>query len=155
MDKVFVGRNPCIKPRRGAGNSAGWLEPCEWCEKTNWRSESKKDHAAYRCKTKDCGSSKSVLSQDLDLFNKKLALRSLIGALWLFFSPLNVSPDQAGLVLGVDHRTVRDLLVNFRQWLTPLWKFELNTRQPDAAEPRSLRPVETVQALHVEALHKL
>ena len=61
-----------------------------------------------------------VLSQDLDLFNKKLALRSLIGALWLFFSPLNVSPDQAGLVLGVDHRTVRDLFVNFRQWLTPL-----------------------------------
>ena len=57
---------------------------------------------------------------DLDLFNKKLALRSLIGALWLFLSPLNVSPDQAGLVLGVDHRTVRDLFVSFRKWLTPI-----------------------------------
>ena len=42
-----------------------------WSEKTNWRIESKKDHAAYRCKTKDCRSSKSVLSHDLDLFNKK------------------------------------------------------------------------------------
>ena len=98
----------------------GRLDPCEWCEKTNWRIESKKDHAAYRCKTKDCRSSKSVLSHDLDLFNKKLALRSLIGALWLFLSPLNVSPDQAGLVLGVDNRTVRDLFVSFRKWLTPI-----------------------------------
>eukprot|EP00439_Symbiodinium_sp_Y106_P007565 s7098_g1.t1 len=33
----------------------GRLDPCEWCEKTNWRIESK------RCKTKDCRSSKSVV----------------------------------------------------------------------------------------------
>ena len=82
--------------------------------------KNKKDHAAYRCKTKDCRSSKSVLSHDLDLFNKKLALCSLIGALWLFLLPFNVSPDQAGLVLGVDHRTVRDLFVRLSKWLTPI-----------------------------------
>ena len=51
---------------------------------------------------------------------KKCALRSLIGALWLFLSPINVSADQAGLILGLDHRTVRDLFSNFRAWLTPI-----------------------------------
>ncbi|CAE7254105.1 timm16 [Symbiodinium natans] len=98
----------------------GRLDPCEWCEETNWRIEGKGDHASYRCKTKNCRCSKSALTHDADLFNKKLALRSLVGALWLFLSPINVSPDQAGLILGVDHRTVRDLFGNFRKWLTPI-----------------------------------
>ena len=48
-------------------------------------------------------------SNDHDLFNKKCALRSMIGALWLFLSPINVSPDQTGLILGLDHRTVSRL----------------------------------------------
>ncbi|CAE7212489.1 timm16 [Symbiodinium natans] len=98
----------------------GRLDPCEWCEETNWRIEGKGDHASYRCKTKNCRCSKSALTHDADLFNGKLALRSLVGALWLFLSPINASPDQAGLILGVDHRTVRDLFGNFRKWLTPI-----------------------------------
>ena len=72
------------------------------------------------CKTKNCRCSKSAPSNDHDLFNKKCALRSMIGALCLFLSPINVSPDQAGLILGLDHRTVRDLFSNFRAWLTPI-----------------------------------
>ena len=98
----------------------GRLDPCDWCGESNWRIEAKGDHASYRCKSKNCRCSKSVLSHDNDLFNKKCALRSLIGALWLFLSPINVSADQAGLILGLDHRTVRDLFSNFRAWLTPI-----------------------------------
>ena len=30
------------------------------------------------------------------------------------------SPNQAGVKLGVDHRTVRELFRNFRKWLSPI-----------------------------------
>ena len=91
-----LSRFPLIKPVEISlelESQDGRLEPCEWCVRSVKRPIGE-------------GTKRIMLSQDLDLFNKKLALRSLIGALWLFFSPLNVSSDQAGLVLGVDHRTV-------------------------------------------------
>ncbi|CAE7176786.1 unnamed protein product [Symbiodinium pilosum] len=98
----------------------GRLDACDWCGESQWRIEAKRDHASYRCKTKNCRCSKSALSNDHDLFNKKCALRSMIGVLWLFLCPINVSPDQAGLILGLGHRTVRDVFSNFRAWLTPI-----------------------------------
>ena len=52
--------------------------------------------------------------------SQKLPLRSLFGALWLWCSPLNVSPDKGGLVLGVDNRVMRGLFDQFRSWLSPL-----------------------------------
>ena len=36
----------------------GQFNACEWSETTIGRIESKKDHASYRCKAKDCGCSK-------------------------------------------------------------------------------------------------
>ncbi|CAE7219386.1 unnamed protein product [Symbiodinium sp. CCMP2592] len=98
----------------------GGLDACEWCAATNWRIESKGDHACFRCKNKDCRASKSGLSEDQDIFGKKIALRSLVGALWLFLAPIQMSPDQTGLILGLDHRTVRGLFNNFRSWLSPI-----------------------------------
>ena len=40
-------------------------------------------------------------------------------------SRLNVSSDQAGLVLSGNHRIVRDLFVNFRQWFVDRLNEEL------------------------------
>ena len=47
----------------------------------------------------------AVTRRDEDLFGKRLALRSLAGAMWVHTSGLHFSPDQASVVLGVDHRT--------------------------------------------------
>ena len=58
-----------------------------------------------------------MVARDRDIFSQK---RSLFGALWLWCSPLNVSPDKGGLVLGVDNRVMRDLFDQFRSWLSPL-----------------------------------
>ncbi|CAE6930761.1 timm16 [Symbiodinium sp. CCMP2592] len=60
------------------------------------------------------------VSSPRDIFGKKIALRSLVGALWLFLAPIQMSPDQTGLILGLDHRTVRGLFNNFRSWLSPI-----------------------------------
>ena len=38
----------------------------------------------------------SVCAGDTDLFSIKVALRSLIGSLWIFCAPLSLSPDKAG-----------------------------------------------------------
>ena len=65
----------------------------------------------------DC---KCLVQGDTDLFSIKVALRSLIGSLWIFYAPLSLSPDKAGLVLGIDHRSTRTLFDNFRKFLTPI-----------------------------------
>ena len=51
-----------------------------------------------------------------DLFNKKFALRSLIGALWLFLSPINLSQ----IILGADHRTVGSCFATFASGFHPI-----------------------------------
>ena len=75
----------------------------------------------WRCST--CRKTLAVTTreQDQDLFGgQRLALRSLAGALWLYTSSLHLSPDQASVVLGVDHRTVRALFERFNQLWTPM-----------------------------------
>ena len=53
----------------------GRLDPCDWCGESNCRIGANGDHASYRCKSKNCRCSKSVLSHDNDLFNKKMFRR--------------------------------------------------------------------------------
>ena len=85
---------------------------CPKCEKKDW-----KHSCLVRCRK--CRYSESVVAQDRDLFCKRIALRSAVGCLWLMCT-LNLSPDQAGLILGLDSRTVREQWDAFRSWLCPL-----------------------------------
>ena len=87
------------------------------CGKQKWKIEARNNHCQYRC---SCRKTESVVARDRDIFSQKLPLRSLFGALWLWCSPLNVSPDKGGLVLGVDNRVMRGLFDQFRSWLSPL-----------------------------------
>ena len=86
-------------------------------KRQKWKIEARNNHCQYRC---SCRKTESVVARDRDIFSQKLPLRSLFGALWLWCSPLNVSPDKRGLVLGVDNRVMRDLFDQFRSWLSPL-----------------------------------
>ena len=50
--------------------------------------------------TMDLRKTESVVVRDRDIFQQKLPLRSLFGSLWLWCSPINVSPDKAGLIVS-------------------------------------------------------
>ena len=80
------------------------------------RLEQRQHYCKRRCRK--CRKTVSVCAGDTDLFSTKVALRSLIGSLWTFYAPLSLSPDKAGLVLGIDHRST--LFDNFLKFLTPI-----------------------------------
>ena len=90
---------------------------CPKCEKKDWKLEDRENSCLVRCRK--CRYSESVVAQDRDLFCKRIALGSAVGCLWLMCT-LNLSPDQAGLILGLDSRTVREQWDAFRSWLCPL-----------------------------------
>ena len=60
-----------------------------------------------------------MVAHDQDLFCKRIPLRSAVGYLWILCT-LNLSPDKAGLILGLDSRTVREQWDAFRAFLCPL-----------------------------------
>ena len=88
------------------------------CGQTAWKLEQRQHYCNWRCRK--CRKTVSVCAGDTDLFSIKVALRSLIGSLWILCAPLSLSPDKAGLVLGIDHRSTRTLFDNFRKFLTPI-----------------------------------
>ena len=72
------------------------------CGRSSSKLETREAHCSWRC-TK-CRKCVSVLAEDQDLFPDRLPLRTFAGGLWLFCSPLHLSLDKAGLILGVDNR---------------------------------------------------
>ena len=72
----------------------------------------------WRCK--GCRKSRTILHEDLDLFEGRLPLRSFASALWLHISKLNLSPDNCSLIMNVDNRTIRGLFDRFDQFFVPL-----------------------------------
>ena len=88
------------------------------CGRSSSKLEAREAHCSWRC-TK-CRKCVSVLAEDQDLFPGRLPLRTFAGGLWLFCSPLHLSPDKAGLILGVDNRVVRALFEKWRGFLSPL-----------------------------------
>ena len=68
-------------------------EQCS-CGQTAWKLEQRQHYCNWRCRK--CRKTVSVCAGDTDLFSIKVALRSLIGSLWIFCAPLSLSPDKAG-----------------------------------------------------------
>ncbi|CAE7405417.1 unnamed protein product [Symbiodinium sp. CCMP2456] len=88
------------------------------CGKEAWKLEERSHYCNWRC-TK-CRKTISVTAGDNDLFSLRIDLRSSLGALWVFCTPLHLSPDKTGLILGLDHRSTRTLFDKFRKFLTPV-----------------------------------
>ena len=81
------------------------------CGEEAWKLESRDMYCNWRCRK--CRKCQTVTNEASDLFAVKLPLRSLLGSLWIFCAPLGLSPDKAGLVLGIDHRSTRTLFSSF------------------------------------------
>ena len=109
MDNGFLTKSP---PKAGTCK-------CSRRQTPNWNLESQGLSCQWWCST--CCKTLAVTAresreQDQDLFGgRRLALRLLAGALWLYTSSLHLSPDQASVVLDVDHRNVRALFERFNQ----------------------------------------
>ena len=88
------------------------------CLAPNWVLEERDFQAMWRCKK--CKKTQSATKQNLNLWSAKLPLRSIAGALWLFCSPLHLSPDKCALILNLDHRTVRNLFQQFFEFFIPI-----------------------------------
>ena len=86
------------------------------CLAPNWVLEERDFQAMWRCKK--CKNTQSATKQNL--WSAKLPLRSIAGALWLFCSPLHLSPDKCALILNLDHRTVRNLFQQFFEFFIPI-----------------------------------
>ena len=96
-----------------------WRESkCKYCESSTHRLEANGNHVSYRCT--GCRATVSILKSEQDIFGARLPLRSLAGALWAFCSPLGLSPDKAGLILGISGETVRGLFDGFHKFLVPI-----------------------------------
>ena len=109
MKKGVLQKDP---PERGSCKCTARQTP-------RWKLEAQGHSCQWRCKA--CRKTLAVTRRDEDLFGKqRLALRSLAGAMWLYTSGLHFSPDQASVVLGVDHRTLRALYETFNKLFTPL-----------------------------------
>ena len=67
-----------------------------------------------------CRKSRTILHEDLDLFEGRLPLRSFASALWLHISKLNLSPDNCSLTMNVNNMTIRGLFDRFDQFFVPL-----------------------------------
>eukprot|EP00438_Fugacium_kawagutii_P013600 Skav223061 [mRNA] locus=scaffold1069:453384:454902:+ [translate_table: standard] len=102
--------------------SSGFLvsEPTQFCKCKDVRLvlEARDLSCFWRCK--GCRKSRTVLHEDLDLFEGKLPLRSFASALWLRISKLNLSPDNCSLIMNVDNRTIRGLFDRFDQFFVRL-----------------------------------
>ena len=93
-------------------------EVCPKCGKQDWKLEDRnKTSCLVRCRK--CRFAETVVARDKDLFCKRIPLRSAVGSLWLLCT-MSMSPDSAGLILGLDSRTVREQWDAFRGWLCPL-----------------------------------
>ena len=88
------------------------------CGKQAWKLEDRnKTSCLVRCRK--CRFAETVVAHDKDLFCKRIPLRSAVGSLWLLCT-MSMSPDSAGLILGLDSRTVHEQWDTFRGWLCPL-----------------------------------
>ena len=93
-------------------------EVCPKCGKQDWKLEDRnKTSCLVRCRK--CRFAETVVARDKDLFCKRIPLRSAVGSLWLLCT-MSMSPDSAGLILGLDSRAVREQWDAFRGWLCPL-----------------------------------
>ena len=102
--------------------TAGFLvsQPAQFCKCKDVKliPETRDLSCFWRCK--GCRKSRTVLHDDLDLFEGRLPLRSFASAMWLHTSKLNLSPDNCSLIMNVDNRTIRGLFDRFDQFFVPL-----------------------------------
>ena len=93
-------------------------EVCPKCGKQDWKLEDRnKTSCLVRCPK--CRFAETVVARDRDLFCKRIPLRSAVGSLW-WLCTMSMSPDSAGLILGLDSRALREQWDAFRGWLCPL-----------------------------------
>ena len=90
-------------------------EVCPKCGEQDWKLEDR-NKTSYLVRCRKCRFAETVVAHDKDLFCKRTPLRSAVGSSWLLCA-MSMSPDSAGLILGLDSRTVREQWDAFRGWL--------------------------------------
>ena len=84
----------------------------------SWKLQERKEHCFWRCSK--CRKTLSVTSRDSDMFDARVGLKSIAGALWIYSSSLHLSADQASLLLGVGNRAIRSMFDKFSEYFLPL-----------------------------------